>query len=301
MSIFLRDYSVLTASGLGKDAFDAALRREVPIPVASIPLKAGTGTVSFPILKADLSRLKDYIPPKTTRRMDTFGRIALLLAASLLHGKPEEEHRDQGLVVATGYGSFSTNMEFLETVFAQGHAGASPMIFSSTVHNSAMAAVGIHFAMQGPACTLSMFKASPGGAFVLAETWLASGKADQVLVLVADDVPHLAAYHESRTGPAPDSSWPEILLAEGGAGFLLGRTGPLRLAREDSRPVGDPLFGGREEGSVSHAHAFGRTFGAAGFELCAAALELEKLERGSIAVDFSAPGAAPLFYRLLKT
>jgi len=299
MSVFIREYTTLCASGFGSEAFARALKRECPPTVAYKELKGDPLPPPMPYLKADLAPLKEFVPPRVTRRMDTFGRIALLLGSVLLKDVPPEERGDLGLIVATGYGSFTTNMDFLNTITGQTHAGASPMLFSSTVHNSAMAAVAIHFGIQGPACTLSMFEASLGGAFVLGEAWVASGQARQVLVLAADDVPHLAAYYESRTGPEPDPSRPETLLAEGGAGFLLGGSGRLRLVREEFRPAGT-VFGGCGEGSISHARAYGRIACAPGFELGAAALHLETGAgpKEGIAVDFSHPDGRPLFYRL---
>jgi 3-oxoacyl-(acyl-carrier-protein) synthase len=171
-----------------------------------------------------------------------------------------------GLIVATGFGSFSTNMEFLNTAFEGGHTAASPMVFSSTVHNSAMAAAAIQFGIRGPSLTVSMFQHSFPGALILAELWLARGMCAEILLVAADDLPGLAAYYHTRMGEFCDPARPETLYSEGGAAFLLAAEDGLALARSEA--PADAVC--RTGDASAHAHAYGRTFMAPAFELAAA-------------------------------
>jgi len=266
MSVAITGWTTLNAWGLGREAFaDALSRRRVP-PVSGIEVKGMPGVAPYPFLKADLSAVKEYFPPRALRRVDPFGKMAMLLAAALLKDKPPAEREPLGLIVATAFGSFSTNMEFLETIFAGGFATASPMVFTSTVHNSAMAASAIHFGLRGPAITVSMFEHSVPGALMLAEAWLESGFCKELLLIAADDFPSLAAYYHARVGDTPDVERFETLHAEGGAAFMLGTTGPLVLRRGEG-----------ETPAVLRpcAHAYGRTYLAPAFDLAAACLALE--------------------------
>jgi|GEM_PF-2725299 len=305
MTLHILEWSALGAFGFGKEAFADALAGRTHPPVSWRELKGDRGH-PFPYLKADLSRLKDDLPPRATRRMDVFGRIAAMLAADLLRGMPEDERRDLGLIVSTGFGSFSTNMEFLDSVIAQGAAGASPMLFSSTVHNSAQAAVTILFGLQGPAVTLSAFDSSLSGAFLLADAWLAAGRVEKVLVLASDDLPALEAYHRLRSTGIPDATKPEGLPAEGGTAFLIGRSGPLSLELEKEAGAG-PIFGTSGPGVRCHARVYGRIACAPGFELAAAAAALEGVWNpgnmdldGGVDVELAPAGGVPHRRRLRR-
>ena len=271
MIMTVRNWTTVNAWGLGRDALAGALERRVP-PPASLEIRGMPSVPPFPYLKADLSAAKDYFPPRSLRRVDTFGKVALLLAAALVKEKPAEEREAMGLIVATGFGSFSTNMEFIDTVFEGGHAAASPMIFSSTVHNSAMAACAIHFGIRGPSVTVSMFEDSFPGALLLAEMWLARGACREILLMASDDLPELAAYRHAQAGGAGDPLRPETLPAEGGAAFLLAAGEGLSLGRSDA--PADALY--RTGGPSTHGYAYGRTAMAPAFELAAACIELEK-------------------------
>jgi hypothetical protein len=280
VTLCVRRWNALTALGLGREAYAAALERRAAPPVASLEVR---GIGPMPVLKADLAAVKDYFPPRALRRVDPFGRMALLLAAALVKEREAGEREPMGLIVATGFGSFSTNMEFLDTAFDGGHAAASPMVFSSTVHNSAMAACSIHFGIRGPALTLSMFDGSVPGALLAVEAWLEGGFCPEVLLVAADDLPALTAYYHARRGDAPDPSRPETLLAEGGAAFLLGPSGGPALAR--SGEPADAVYGTTPPSG--HSHAYGRTCLAPAFELAAACHALEGDGRGaSIALEF---------------
>ncbi len=286
MSMAIRGWTTVTAWGLGREAFAGALERRPPPPVSSLEVREASGSLSIPFLKADLSAVKDFFPPRALRRVDPFGKIALLLAAALVKERSPGEREALGLIVATGFGSFSTNMEFLDTAFAGGHAAASPMVFSSTVHNSAMAACAIQFGIRGPSLTLSMFEHSVPGALLLAQAWLERGLCPEVLLVASDDVPALTAYFHARKGEVFDPERPETLLAEGGAAFLLGSGGGHSICR--SAAPADARYG--TGGAPSHAYAYGRTYVAPAFELAAACLETDQREGAGRRIALEFPG-----------
>lgn len=281
MTISIRDWTTVTAWGLGPAAFAAALDRAAVPPATAMEVRGLSEAPPFPYLKADLGALKDHFPPRSLRRVDPFGKIALLLASALVRERPAGEREAMGLIVATGFGSFSTNTAFLDTAFEGGHAAASPMIFASTVHNSAMAACAIHFGIRGPSLTLSMIGHSVPGALLVAEAWLDRGFCPEVLLVAADDLPVMTAYYHTRLGMRPDPSRPETLLAEGGAAFLLGPGGGPLLERSDA-PAGAAFRAGEVP---THAHAYGRTCLAPAFELAAACHSLGR-QAGPIALEF---------------
>jgi 3-oxoacyl-[acyl-carrier-protein] synthase II len=282
----VRGWTTLTAWGLGREAFAGALTGRTAPPVAAMEIRGMPDASAFPYLQADLSAAKDYFAPRALRRVDAFGKIALLLAAALLRDRSPEEREAMGLIVATGFGSFSTNMEFLNTALEGGHGAASPMVFSSTVHNSAMAAAAIQFGIRGPSLTVSMFDHSVPGALMLADLWLTRRACPEVLLIAADDVPSLSAYCRARTGDAPDPQRPGTLSAEGGAAFLFGPgDGPV-LGRSEARA--DATYRSAEPGT--NAHAYGRTYMAPAFELAAACHDLGNAAAAGCSIALEFPG-----------
>ena len=95
--------------------------------------------------------------PSRWRRMDLRSRMAVvevgraLRTTDLLDERTNRVYSDRtvGLIAGTRWGSLSTDLAFCETL-AQGPELASPILFSYTLANIALAEAASHFRLTGP-------------------------------------------------------------------------------------------------------------------------------------------------------
>jgi 3-oxoacyl-[acyl-carrier-protein] synthase II len=146
------------------------------------------GTFELPVHAADLSRLLEFIPKRSIRRIDRLSGLSLLAAHLALQdaGLPLVGERT-GLVLATGYGASHSTGEFLDSIIDGADLGASPTAFAGSVHCSAASQVSIGLGIRGPTLTVTQFELSCGEALRVACRWLASGRVDTVLAGAADE------------------------------------------------------------------------------------------------------------------
>jgi 3-oxoacyl-[acyl-carrier-protein] synthase II len=204
-----------------------------PIPPGTIALSTGSGPVTIPAFRADVSRLEEFLPARTLRRIDHFSRLGLLGSHLALAdaGLPDAERARLGVIIATGYGAAVMTYAFLKSFIDDGDACASPTCFSSSVHNSAAAHISIQLGAKGPNLTVSDLHLSVPSALATARIWLAEERVERVLFGAVDELSELIGYIGYRTRDAsPSASMTPLrtemessIPAEGAAFLLLAR------------------------------------------------------------------------------
>ncbi len=196
---------------------DALRRRRTMIGSTTISLE-DFGT--YPIAEIADDDLKRGINPQHLRRMDTLSRRAAVAVAELLRRKrlPRDQAQATGLIFATGTGPISTVEAFERELIETGNGNTR--LFPNTVMNAAAGHVALLHRLQGPTATVCAGGTSGISALHFATRLIATGAADRMIVLAADEAP---------------------------AAMLAGYAGvPGYLSRGRSEPFGDSgkVFGG---------------------------------------------------------
>jgi len=233
--IVIEGIGVVGGFGCGISDLSRALTGSACSP-GTLALSTGSGTVTIPAFRADLSRIEEFIPLRTLRRIDRFSRLALLGSHLALADAdlPEAERPRLGVIVASGYGATGITYAFLKSFIHDGDLCASPTYFANSVHNAAAAHISIQLGAMGPSLTVSDFHRSVPSALATARLWLAEGRVQRVLFGAVDELSELIGYIRYRTRDAsaaapmtPLRTAMETSIPAEGAAFLL-------LARENA-------------------------------------------------------------------
>lgn len=233
MRIVVKGLGVVGGFGCGVGDMEQALsgagsRR------GSITVTAAHGPIDLCAFRADTSRLKEFVPARTLRRIDHYSRLGLLGSCLALAdaGLSETDRQRLGVVIASGYGATGITFAFLDSFFRDGDICASPTHFANSVHNAAAANVSIVLGVTGPTLTVSQFDLSVPSALSTARLWLAEGRVDRVLFGAVDELSELTAYiwYRQHGIPSPAAMTPlrtgeeTAVPGEGAAFLLLSRT-----------------------------------------------------------------------------
>jgi len=126
-----------------------------------------------------------FIDPMKLRRMDRLSQMVLVSSieaikdAGLGSGAIPQERL--GIVIGNGYGGTSTTEEFFEGLLLRGPSGVNPMLFPTTVPNSAASLTSIELKIKGPNSTFCQKDVSAEEAFIYAVSILRKGVADAVI------------------------------------------------------------------------------------------------------------------------
>ncbi|MBO4287731.1 MAG: beta-ketoacyl-[acyl-carrier-protein] synthase family protein [Kiritimatiellae bacterium] len=133
--------------------------------------------------------IQDTFPPgRKARRADRFSRNAVLAAKSAFGALPPGTLPERiGLIVATKHGPHASTFTFVDELLDAPGLPPSPLLFSHTVHNAAAAYAAMETGVKGPSCTLTAFHGVTEEAFRLARCWLASDRAEAVIVISLDE------------------------------------------------------------------------------------------------------------------
>ncbi|MEN3583994.1 beta-ketoacyl-[acyl-carrier-protein] synthase family protein [Streptomyces sp. ZYX-F-203] len=186
---------VTGVAGLAGDAADTA--RLIATLGERRPCYTGRehvdGVGDVPIGRVDASAAARAINPSRARRMDPLSLLAAAAVADLYgrHGKPSRaEAEATGIVFATGYGPYTSVLQFHEGVLRHGIAGANPALFANTVVNAAAGHVAMLHRYRGYTATIANGGTSSLLALHLAARVVARGAAERIMVVVADEFPH---------------------------------------------------------------------------------------------------------------
>jgi 3-oxoacyl-[acyl-carrier-protein] synthase II len=233
--IVIEGIGVVGGFGCGVSDLSRALAEAASSP-GTFDLSTGSGPVRIPAFQADISRLGEFIPVRTLRRIDRFSRLGLLGSHLALADAelPEAERSRLGIIIASGYGATGITYAFLKSFITDGDICASPTYFANSVHNSAAAHISIQLGAMGPSLTVTHFHLSVPSALATARLWIAEGRVQRVLFGAVDELSELIGYvrHRTRDAGPPAAMTPlrtemETSIPAEGAAFLL-------LARESA-------------------------------------------------------------------
>ena len=219
--------------GAGKQAVLKALSKGGS-PNEAVTVGTPSGRRQLPVYQADVSGARPFIGAGAWRRMNRFGKLAVLGASLALQDAGWDaplDRDDIGLILASGYGASKSTFDFLDSMLDDEGRCPSPTLFSNSVHSSAASHLSIVLQSRGPCLTVSQFEMSPISALLTASTWLAEGQVKAVLFGAVDELCPVLSYSYERffedhtSGPIEPFSWDKqtAVMGEGAAFLLLTR------------------------------------------------------------------------------
>jgi len=151
-------------------------------------------------LGAELSGFNpsEKVDPMKLRRMDRLSQMVLVASmeamadAGLSGGAVAPERL--GIVIGNGYGGTSCTDEFFEGLLLRGPSGVNPMLFPTTVPNSAASITSIELGIKGPNSTICQKDASAEEAVIYAAGLLQRGAADAIIAGGGEELSYVI-YH----------------------------------------------------------------------------------------------------------
>ena len=232
MRIAVRGIGIAGGFGCSREQLSQAIVCQKNAP-QYITLKAGNRKLEMPVYLCDTTPVERFISKRALRRVDHYSRMAALGSYLALEdaGRQPQELKNLAVVVASGYGSTRTTFSFLDSVFSDGDACASPTLFSNSVHNAAAATISISLKARGPNLTVSQFEMSVSLGLLTACRWLQDKQVDAVLFGSVEEYCSVLGYSWQRFfGQAPSAGMHPLefenqsaIAGEGTAFFLLTR------------------------------------------------------------------------------
>ncbi len=203
-------------------------------PNGEMTVGSESGMHCLPAYQADVALVRQYSPKGPLRRMNRFGKMAVLAASLALEDagwKMPLKRRDVALVIASGYGASKSTFDFLDTMIDDEGRCPSPTLFANSVHSSAAAHLSIVMQIGGPSLTVSQFEMSPLSALFTAHQWLSQGRVEAVLFGAVDEICPILGYSYDRLFAPPISNriepfvWDRqtAIMGEGAVFMLLTR------------------------------------------------------------------------------
>lgn len=191
----------------------------------------GLGLVAPGVGDAGRVRTLPQLEDIRAKRLPRLEHMALAAARQALASTTDL--RRLALVFGTGYGGLTATRDFLEGVATRGPEFGSPLSFQQSVHHSPAGQISILLGSRGPSLTTSARELSGESALRIATTLLSTGRAEEVLVVAADEwTPALEAGYRafgSLAAPGEPASL-GLRMGEGAAAVLLAkRPGGLQL------------------------------------------------------------------------
>ena len=165
------------------------------------------------------------LPPNAPRRTDHFSKLAIAAASMTMEAAGGTAPNDMGLIVGTGYGPIGSTCGFKDTFINSNTLGASPTMFTKSVHSQACSHLAMLLNIHGPAVTVCQHHFPFQTALQLACLWLDEGRVKYVLVGGVDEYSDHLDYCRRRLISERSSTGHVLETAkiptEGGAFFLL--------------------------------------------------------------------------------
>lgn len=219
-------------------------------PLSKQIISNGEEAVEVACCKAETDQLDKFLPRKQMRRTDHFSKMALLATYLAFEDKETPaknwEGDDTGIIVASGYGSVGSTCLFKDSFIEYGDKGASPTMFSRSVHNQASSHLAIQLGITGPNLTISQHYLSFHAALQTACIWLEEKRVKRVIVGGVDEFVEVLGYSRLRFLNEKNeiSSFysslqnPALIPGEGAGFFLLEKKND-----RDSAKIAMPVIG----------------------------------------------------------
>lgn len=137
------------------------------------------------------------------RRMSRLARFTVEAVGELLARHPDVDRAALPVVYGSAMGEVVPSSAFLDRLFSEGPATASPLAFQNSVYNGTSGHLSMAFGLTGPAETLSAGMAT--GLAALARGIEHLTRVPEVLVVVADDLNPTTRLAYANTGPAGEA------------------------------------------------------------------------------------------------
>jgi 3-oxoacyl-[acyl-carrier-protein] synthase II len=148
--------------------------------------------------------LDEFVPPKQSRRMDHFTRMAVLAACLAVKdagiGVDARFKGETGIVFGSALGPQGSSFSFLDGIMDGGDNCASSFLFTNSVHSTAAAQVALTLGIRGPMRTITAFSHTAGMAFASALSWITHRVASRVMVILTEETSALQQYSAARKG-----------------------------------------------------------------------------------------------------
>ncbi|MGL1930622.1 MAG: beta-ketoacyl synthase chain length factor [Desulfotalea sp.] len=215
---------VVGSFGAGKDAFIQALA--APNDCASSHyISEYQKDVEVHLAKTE--QLSDYVPKPKQRRMDHFSRMFYLGAMDAIKdsGLTEDDLQQYrvGVVCATAYGASKSSYAFKDSINTKADHFASPLHFSKSVANSAIANFMLNMNFYGRNITICQPQEPFEASIEVACLWLEQD-CDLVILVAVDEFSAPLAYSQERMQETEDGLIPDGSLGEGCSAFILSST-----------------------------------------------------------------------------
>lgn len=185
--MFISGIGIVFTRGRGIDSFENALKEGWREP--------SKGDL-IPAYRVRQETLTEASLSKKLRRADRFSRMAVLSALDALtdSGISVDKKDKLGIILATAFGPHTTTFSFIDDILDYGDGSVSPTKFSNSVHNAAASYISAILDSRGPTITLTQFKLAFQNALILANSWIAEGRCDNVLCGCADELGTVMEY-----------------------------------------------------------------------------------------------------------
>lgn len=190
--IAIQGVGVVGGFGSGLEELSNTLSYKKP-RTQHVQVKTSNGLRHMPAYLADTARLEDFLNTRILRRVYHYSKMALLGAYLAIQdaGVLDGNRSRMGIIVASGYGPSRTTSGFLDTFIDDGYSFSSPIFFSNSVQNAAVANISLLLTITGPGLTVSQLEMSVPSALIAAKNWLEEGRVDSVLLGAVDE------YHDA--------------------------------------------------------------------------------------------------------
>ena len=215
MKLRVLSSGVVCPGGFGAEALQTNWRR------TRSSNAAGNAEYDIFSIDRDAPELRRWECEPRLRRASPISYYLTEAADQALRQAPDIDRRRTGVVGAFFLGCLVYTVRFYRQITAEGRRSASPVIFPETVFNSPLSHVVSVLGLGGPLYSQVGDTSSWSSALRTAQTWLARGTADHVLVVGAEEFePHqLDAYRAGALFRHP------LCVGEGAGALLLGRDG----------------------------------------------------------------------------
>jgi len=215
MKLPILSSGVVCPGGFGLEALRGAWHPSLS------PNAAGTTEHDVCRVDRDAPELRRWEREPRLRRASPISYYLTEAADQALRQAPHIDRRRTGVVGAFFLGCLVYTVRFYRQITAEGRRSASPVIFPETVFNSPLGHVVSVLGLGGPVYSQVGDTSSWSSALRPAQTWLARGTADHVLVLGAEEFEthQLDAYRAGALFRHP------LCVGEGAGAILFSRAG----------------------------------------------------------------------------